>query len=78
MGAEVGLGKGDGEGGIGREVESRVAFPPVSRVWSGSQREVEYVWGIILDYGNVDRGRGAGTIDFLVRHCVKNRDRAEL
>ena len=30
MGAEVGLGEGDGEGGVGGEVEGRVAFAPVS------------------------------------------------
>jgi len=30
VGAEVGLGEGDGEGGVGREVEFGVAFAPVS------------------------------------------------
>ncbi len=30
MGAEVGLGEGDGEGGIGGEVEGGVTFAPVS------------------------------------------------
>ena len=29
MGAEVGLGEGDGEGGVGGEVEGWVTFAPV-------------------------------------------------
>lgn len=32
MSAKVGLGEGDGERRIGREVELRVAFSPVSKV----------------------------------------------
>lgn len=32
MGAEVGLGEGDGKGGIGWEVEGGIAFAPVSGV----------------------------------------------
>jgi len=41
MCAKVGLGEGDGEGRVGREVELRVAFSPVSRksldgsLWGG-------------------------------------------
>lgn len=30
MGAEVGLGEGDGEGGVGGEVKGGIAFAPVS------------------------------------------------
>jgi hypothetical protein len=30
MGTEIGLGKGDREGGIGRKIESWIAFSPVS------------------------------------------------
>ena len=41
MGAEVGLGEGDGEGGVGGEVEVGVAFAPVS----GGGKRVSKAWG---------------------------------
>ena len=68
MCAKVGLGEGDGEGRVGREVELRVAFSPVSRksldgsLWGGGGG----VW--VLDNGNIHRRRRTGAIDLLICH----------
>lgn len=73
VGAEVGLGKSDGEGGVSGEVESWVSFSPVS---GGLVREKENktrggvgVRRGLLDNGNVHRCCCARTIDFIISHA---------
>jgi len=50
MRAEIGLGEGDGEGGVGGEVEFGVALAPVSGVLAegGSGEEGDYLMTAIL------------------------------
>ena len=62
MGAEGGLREGDGEGGVGGEVEFRIAFTPVS--------EREGVSGLLV------RGEGGSTLllrCLLARWCWRGR-----
>ena len=53
MGAEIGLGEGDGEGGVGGEVKAWVAFSPVpveggGQYLGGEHGEVAYLITAIL------------------------------
>ncbi len=73
MGAEVGLGEGDGEGGVGGEIEGGGAFAPVSvgRVRLKVCGEGGVGGGILYDC-DVDGGCCAGAVD-LVGGCVCHR-----
>ena len=66
MGAEVGLGEGDGERGIGGEIEGGVTFAPVpSRYLSELLNEGgEGMW--VLDHCDVHWSGGARAVDLLV------------
>lgn len=82
VGAKVGLGERDGEGGVCGEIEIGVTFAPVSGVWMlviwcGGGICGGDMWGgmdeegggELLDDGNVDGGGGARRVDFRAGHC---------
>ena len=58
-----------GEGGVGREIQLCVAFPPVSMRWDWLEGlDQERRGRNSLDHGDVDRRRGAGLVDLGVCH----------
>ena len=66
MGAEVGLREGDGEGGIGGEIEGGIAFAPVP---SRNLSELLNEGGkgtLVLDHCDVHWSGGARAVDLLV------------
>ena len=69
MRAEVALGEGNGEGGVGGKIECGVAFAPVS-VWCQEDVGMGRGWGMgdILDHGDVHRRCGTGAVDLGVGH----------
>ena len=77
MSAEIGLGEGDREGGIGGKVERGVTFAPVSimnrsellkKCLGRKERKGE---SFVLNHGNVDGSSRACAVDFLVPHHIR-------
>ena len=71
--AQIGLGEGDGERGVGREVQTRVTFTPVPHNVSIGLSTVLVKAGAqlhksLLDDSNVDRRGRTGTVDLLFTH----------
>ena len=66
MGAEVGLGEGDGEGGIGGEIQGRVTFAPVPGRNLSELLNEGGEGTSVLDHCDVHWSGGARAVDLLV------------
>ena len=66
MRAQVGLGECDGEGGVGGEVENRIALAPVSG--GVSYAMLKTMARHLLNNGDVDGCSCAGTVNLFFGH----------